>query len=61
LPAAAFVDLGMRYRFDSGDRSVVLRAKVLNAFDRFAWRSAPGETLDYWPQRSYRILIAAEI
>jgi iron complex outermembrane receptor protein len=61
LPAATFVDLGMRYRLGSGERSLVVRAQVLNAFNRFAWRSAPGETLDYWPQRSFRLLVTAEI
>lgn len=58
LPGATFVDLGVRYRLG---RSLVMRAQVLNAFDRFAWRCAPGETLDYSPQRSLRVLITAEI
>jgi iron complex outermembrane recepter protein len=61
LPSATFVDLGLRYRLTIGQQAVVVRAQVLNALDRFAWRSAPGETLDYAPQRSLRVLITAEL
>jgi iron complex outermembrane receptor protein len=61
LPSATFVDVGMRYRFNAGRRPIVLRAQVLNLLNRFAWRPAPGETLDYSPQRSLRLLVTAEL
>lgn len=60
VPGATFLDLGTRYRFE-GVLPIVLRVQVLNAFDRFAWRPAPGEMIDYAPQRSVRLLATVEL
>ncbi|MGH8178392.1 MAG: TonB-dependent receptor domain-containing protein [Steroidobacter sp.] len=60
LSDSAVVDLGARYRIDAYELPVIVRAQLLNAFDEFDWRSAPGETLDYMPQRSLRLLVTME-
>jgi hypothetical protein len=57
---AIFVDVGGRYRTVAAGRSIIVRAQLLNAFDKFVWRTAPGETLDYAPQRSLRVLLTTE-
>jgi iron complex outermembrane receptor protein len=54
------VDLGARYGAEVAGRPVVWRAQVLNVFDAFAWKPAPGETLDYLPQRSLRVLLSMQ-
>lgn len=51
------VDLGARYSLEAAGRPAVLRVQLLNVFDAFAWKPAPGETLDYIPQRSVRVLL----
>lgn len=56
-PGATFVDFGVRYRTRAARRPVTVRAQLLNAFDEFAWQPAPGETLEYAPQRSLRVLV----
>lgn len=60
LQDATFVDVGVRYRTQAAGRPLVVRAQLSNAFDAFAWRTAPGETLDYAPQRSLRVLLTTE-
>jgi iron complex outermembrane receptor protein len=61
LPDATFIDVGARYRLDVGGHPITVRAQLLNALDRFAWKPAPGETLDYAPQRSFRLLVTTEL
>ncbi|HEY0685736.1 MAG TPA: TonB-dependent receptor [Steroidobacter sp.] len=58
--ASTVVDLGARYSLQASGRPVVVRAQLLNAFDTFAWKPAPGETLDYVPQRSIRVLLTMQ-
>lgn len=56
LADATVVDLGLRYRINAYQHPLVVRAQILNALNDFSWRSAPGETLEYAPQRSFRML-----
>ncbi|HEY5758492.1 MAG TPA: TonB-dependent receptor [Steroidobacter sp.] len=54
------VDLGARYGAEVAKLPIVLRTQLLNVFDTFAWKPAPGETLDYIPQRSIRVLLTMQ-
>lgn len=60
IPDATVVDIGARYGIEIASRPAVVRAQLLNAFDQFAWKPAPGETLDYLPQRSLRVLLTMQ-
>jgi hypothetical protein len=60
LPDSTIVDIGARYRIEAYDHPVAVRAQILNALDKFTWRSAPGETLEYLPQRSVRLLVTMD-
>ncbi|WP_129648044.1 TonB-dependent receptor domain-containing protein [Peristeroidobacter agariperforans] len=57
LSPSTVVDIGARFGAEIAGQPVVMRAQVLNVFDTFAWKPAPGETLDYVPQRSLRVLL----
>jgi iron complex outermembrane recepter protein len=59
-PDAIFVDVGARYRTTAATRPIIVRTQLLNALDKFAWKTAPGETLEYAPQRSLRVLVTME-
>ena len=60
LADSTVVDFGARYSAEIAGRPAVMRAQLLNVFDTFAWKPAPGETLDYVPQRSLRVLLTMQ-
>lgn len=60
LTDSTVVDIGGRYRIQAFQVPMTVRAQMLNVLDEFSWRSAPGETLDYTPQRSVRLLLTTE-
>lgn len=60
IASSTVVDLGARYGAEIAGRPIVMRAQLLNVFDTFAWKPAPGETLDYIPQRSLRMLLTMQ-
>lgn len=60
LPASTVLDIGARYHIDAFLTPITVRAQLTNALNDFSWRTAPGETIDYSPERSLRVLLTAE-
>lgn len=60
IPPAAIVDVGARYRLALGSQLLIARAQILNVTDEYSWRVSSGETLDYVPARTFRLLLTTE-
>jgi iron complex outermembrane receptor protein len=60
LPAWTRVDIGARYRFDAGGKSVTLRASIENLFNRNYWQSAAREGLTMGAPRTLLVSATTE-
>jgi iron complex outermembrane receptor protein len=60
LPAWTRVDIGARYRFDAGGKSVTLRASIENLLNRNYWQSAAREGLTMGAPRTLLVSATTE-
>ena len=60
LPPSTVVDLGVRYRFTAGPAAMLLRARVQNVLNNYAWEALPSGGLTYTGPRRLELQLIAD-